>query len=248
MTDPPLQWAGKKHTSRDIYRKINMDNIKQKHTELYQGIVFCDFDGTITEQDTLERVFKKFAPETWQPIREDLSSGKITVRDAVTKTINSINASYYDDILDYTLTFPIRPGFDAFLDFLEFQNVPMVVLSGGIRGIVETRLGNLIERMHAVFAADVDTGGQFLRTNSGYEGKTELVDKVRVMNLFNAKKKIAIGDGITDFNMAREADLVFARGQLAGFMNKNNLPCEPWSDFFDIRDHLQAHFSNSFEG
>ena len=221
-----------------------MDNVKQKQTRLYQSIVFCDFDGTITEQETLERVFRKFAPETWQPVRKDLSSGKITVREAVTKTINSIDSSRYDDILDYTLTFSIRPGFEALLDFLESQNVPMVVLSGGIRGMVETRLGNLIHRMHAVFAADVDTTGQYLRTNSAYEGKTELVDKVRVMNFFNAEQKIAIGDGITDFNMARKADLVFARGQLAGFMNQNTLPCEPWSDFFDIRDHLQAHSKN----
>ena len=227
---------------------LHMENIKQEQTRLYQNIVFCDFDGTITEQETLDRVFSKFAPETWHPIKKDLSSGKITVREAVTRTINSIDASHYADILDYTLTFSIRPGFETLLDFLESQNVPMVVLSGGIRGMVETRLGNLIHRMHSVFAADVDTTGQYLRTNSAYEGKTELVDKVRVMNFFTAKEKIAVGDGITDFNMAREADLVFARGQLAGFMNENKLPCETWSDFFDIHDHLQTHFSHSQEG
>ncbi len=216
-----------------------------KQAELYQSIVFCDFDGTITEQETLARVFSKFAPETWRPIREDLTSGKISVREAVTKTINSIDSSYYGDILDYTLNFSIRPGFETLLDFLNSRHVPMVVLSGGIRGMVETRLGNLIKRMHSIFAADVDTSGQYLRTNSAYEGKTELVDKVRVMNFFNAKEQIAIGDGITDFNMAQAADLVFARGGLARFMFENNIPYVSWSDFFDIRDYLQAHFSNS---
>jgi 2-hydroxy-3-keto-5-methylthiopentenyl-1-phosphate phosphatase len=216
-------------------------------TELYQSIVFCDFDGTITEQETLEKVFNKFAPEIWQPVRKELTSGKITVRQAVTKTINTIEASWYDDILDYTLNFSIRPGFEALLDFLESRNVPMVVLSGGIRGMVETRLGNLINRMHAVFAADVDTSGQYLRAISAYEGKTELVDKARVMKLFNIKEKIAIGDGITDFNMARTADLVFARAELARFMNENNISYTPWSDFFDICEHLKAHFSGSRE-
>jgi 2-hydroxy-3-keto-5-methylthiopentenyl-1-phosphate phosphatase len=227
------------------YRKINMDDINQKQTELYQSIVFCDFDGTITEQETLGRVFSKFAPETWRPIREDLTSGKINVREAVTKTINSIDSFNYDDILDYTLNFSIRPGFEALLDFLESRNVPLVILSGGIRGMVETRLGKLINRMHSIFAADVDTSGKYLRANSAYEGKTELVDKVRVMNFFNTKEKIAIGDGITDFNMAQAADLVFARGGLSHFMNENNIPYVSWSDFFDIRDHLQAHFSSS---
>jgi 2-hydroxy-3-keto-5-methylthiopentenyl-1-phosphate phosphatase len=235
----------KKRTSREASRKINMNDINQKQTELYQSIVFCDFDGTITEQETLARVFSKFAPETWQPIKEDLTSGKITVREAVTTSINSIDSSHYHDILSYTLKFSIRPGFNALLDFLDSRNVPMVVLSGGIRGMVEIRLGKLINRMHSVFAADVDTNGKYLRTKSAYEGKTELVDKVRIMNFFNTKEKIAIGDGITDFNMAQAADLVFARGGLARFMDENNIFYEPWFDFYDICDHLQAHFSKS---
>lgn len=217
-------------------------------TERYQSIVFCDFDGTITEQETLEKVFNKFAPVIWQPVKKELVSGKITVQKAVSKTINSIGASCYDDILEYTLNFSIRPGFEALLGFLESRNVPMVILSGGIRGMVETRLGKLINRMHAVFAADVDTSGQYLRTISAYEGKTELVDKVRVMKLFNTKENIAIGDGITDFNMARTADLVFARAELARFLNENKIPYTPWSDFFDICEHLKAHFSGSREG
>jgi len=224
---------------------MNMDDWNQKkHKKLYPGIVFCDFDGTITEKETLERVFNKFASETWPPLKKDMTAGRITVREAVTRTINSIDASCYDDILDYTLNFSIRPGFEALLDFLESKNIPMVVLSGGIRGMVETRLGNLINRMHAVFAADVNTSGRHLQTNSAYEGKTELVDKARVMQFFNTKEKIAIGDGITDFNMARTADLVFARAGLARFMKENHMPYEPWSDFFDICDHLQTHFLN----
>lgn len=217
----------------------------QKQKELYPKIVFCDFDGTITEQETLDRVFKKFAAETWPPLKKKMTSGKITVKEAVTRTINSIDASCYDDILDYTLHFSIRPGFEALLDFLESANVPLVVISGGIRGMVETRLGSLVARMHAVFAADVDFSGRNLMTSSAYEGKTELVDKARVMHFFNTKEKIAVGDGITDFNMARTADLVFARSELARFMEENNISYEPWSDFFDIRDHLKVHFSNS---
>lgn len=224
-----------------------MDVLNQKNKEFYPRIVFCDFDGTITEQETLERVFHKFASETWPSLKKDLTSGRISVREAVTRTIHSIDASRYDDILEYTLNFSIRPGFEALLDFLESKNIPLVVLSGGIRGMVETRLGNLMNRMHAVFAAEVDISGRKLEISSAYEGETELVDKVRVMQLFNTKEKIAIGDGITDFNMARKADLVFARAGLARFMNENNIPYEPWSDFFDIREHLKADFSNSQE-
>ncbi len=214
-----------------------------KSPESYERIVFCDFDGTITEKETLDRVFQKFAPVNWKPLKEKLIAGKITVREAVTLTINSIDASNYENILDYTMNFSIRPGFETLLDFLDSHNVPMVVLSGGIRGMVETRLGELKNRMHAIYAADVGTSGKYLQTNSAYKGETELVDKVRVMNFFDAKEKTAIGDGITDFNMARAADLVFARGGLARFLDQNDIPYISWSDFFDIRAHLENHFS-----
>ncbi|MFO8086089.1 MAG: HAD-IB family phosphatase [Desulfobacterales bacterium] len=214
-------------------------------SQTFQRIVFCDFDGTITEKESLDQVFRKFAPETWKPQKEDLVAGKITVREAVARTINSIESSDYAAILDYTLSFSIRPGFESLLDFLDSQNVPVVVVSGGIRGMVETGLGELKNRVHAIFAADVDTTGKWLRTESAYEGKTELVDKVRIMGFYEAEEKVAIGDGITDFNMASAADLVFARSGLARFLDQNNIPYQFWTDFFDIRDRLQTHFSTS---
>ncbi len=213
------------------------------HTESCNRIIFCDFDGTITEKESLDRVFQKFAPDVWKPMKDDLVAGRITVREAVTRTIDSMASSDYPDIMDYTLTFPIRPGFEALLDFLDSQQVPLVVLSGGIRGMVEVRLGELKKRVHGIFAADVDTTGKCLRTDSAHTGETELVDKVSVMKKFDADEKIAIGDGITDFNMARAADLVFARSGLARYLAQNNIPFTPWSDFFEIRDELQRRFT-----
>lgn len=213
----------------------------------YPHIIFCDFDGTITETESLEKVFFRFAPDTWKPVKEDLVANRITVREAVSRTIDSIPSADYGDILEFTRTFPIRPGFTALLDFLDAHQVPLVVLSGGIRGMVETRLEDFKDRVHAIFAADVDTSGQCLRTNSAYAGETELVDKISVMNLFDANEKIAIGDGITDFNMARAADLVFARAGLARFLEQNRISFQPWSDFFDIQNYLKTHFSFKHE-
>jgi 2-hydroxy-3-keto-5-methylthiopentenyl-1-phosphate phosphatase len=64
------------------------------------------------------------------------------------------------------------------------------------------------------------------------------VDKVQVMAQYPAAEQIAIGDSLTDLNMALQAPLVFARDRLALYLDEQQKSYIPWNDFFDVRDHL----------
>jgi 2-hydroxy-3-keto-5-methylthiopentenyl-1-phosphate phosphatase len=206
-------------------------------------ILFCDFDGTITAKESLEAVFTTFAPGRWEPVKQKLMAGQLTVRDGVREIMETIPSARYLEICEFVAAIPIRPGLVAFLDFLDERHIPFVVISGGFRGMVEARLGPLKERVYRIFAADVDAGGPFLKVTSAHESDTELVAKAEVMALFSAREKIVVGDGITDFNMARHADLVFARDMLARFLDQSGIAYDPWSDFFDLRDRLNKRIA-----
>jgi 2-hydroxy-3-keto-5-methylthiopentenyl-1-phosphate phosphatase len=210
-----------------------MKNIKEKHNPISR-IVFCDFDGTITAQESLEGVFKRFAPDIWKPIKDKMMALEITIRQGVRQILESIPSKRYPEILDFVQTIPIRPGFEEMLDFLDARGVPFVIISGGLRGMVDARLGDLVNRAYKIFAVDVDTGGEFLKLKSDFEGETELVAKVEVMNLFDAEQRIVIGDGVTDLNMAQNGSVVFARDRLAAFLKHMDVPYNEWSDFFDV--------------
>jgi 2-hydroxy-3-keto-5-methylthiopentenyl-1-phosphate phosphatase len=205
-------------------------------------MVFCDFDGTITAQESLEGVFKRFAPELWKPIKDKMMALEITIRQGVRQILESIPSERYPEILEFVQGIPIRPGFEEFLDFLDACGVPFVIISGGIRGMVDTRLGGLVNRAHKIFAVDVDTSGEFLKLKSDFEGDTELVAKVAVMNLFDAQQKIVIGDGVTDLNMAQSGSVVFARDRLAFFLNHMGVPYKEWNDFFDVIKDLKSRW------
>lgn len=205
-----------------------------------QRCVFCDFDGTITAEESLEGVFAQFAPDVFDPIKKKMMALEISLRDGVRQALESIPSARYPEILEYVKTIPIRPGFESLLDFLDDQGVPFVIVSGGLRGMIDARLGSLVNRMHKIFAVDVDISGEFINVTSDFEGDTELVAKVDVMNLFNAKQKIVIGDGVTDVNMAQQGSLVFARDSLAFFLDQMKLPYNQWSDFFDVQTALEA--------
>lgn len=202
-------------------------------------IVFCDFDGTITAEETFVTVLKKFAPEISAQLIPQMYARQLTLRQGVRQILESIPSALYPKMIELTKLQPIRPGFIELLDWLESEQVPIVVISGGLRGMVEVVLANLLPRIHAIHAVDVDTNGSHLRVESEYEGDTELVSKVDVMAQYPADEKIAIGDSITDLNMALQTSVVFARDRLAQYLDEQQKPYILWQDFFQVRDYLK---------
>jgi 2-hydroxy-3-keto-5-methylthiopentenyl-1-phosphate phosphatase len=205
----------------------------------HKRIVFCDFDGTITARESLEAVLRTFTPEAYNAMMDRLRAGEVTIRDGVREMVGGIPSRRYPEILSFVKEIPIRPGFEELLDYLEARGIPFIVLSGGLRGMVEARLGPLKARIHRIIAADVDLSGESIRVVSEYESRTELVAKPAVMDRFAAEESIVIGDGITDFQMARHGRVRFARGTLARYLDQEGLDYYPWSDFHDVRAVLE---------
>ncbi|MGV0101682.1 MtnX, 2-hydroxy-3-keto-5-methylthiopentenyl-1-phosphate phosphatase [Nostoc sp. DSM 114160] len=206
-------------------------------------IVFCDFDGTITVDETFVAVLKKFAPVISAKLLPEMYAKRLTLREGVKEILQSIPSASYPEILEFTKPQLIRPGFIELLDFLEFQGVSLIVISGGLRGMVEVVLDGIVHRIERIYAVDVDISSTYLKVNSEYEGDTELIAKVQVMDRYPADEKIAIGDSITDLNMGLQASVVFARSPLAQYLDEHQKPYIPWNDFFQIRDYLAKSWS-----
>lgn len=114
-----------------------------------------------------------------------------------------------------------------------------MVVSGGLQGMIETVMGELVQRVHAIHAVNVNTTGEYLQVCSEFEGETELVAKVRVMDKYTSEEKIAIGDSLTDLNMALHTPMIFARARLARYLDERHKNYIYWDDFFQIRDRLE---------
>lgn len=209
-------------------------------------VVFCDFDGTITAEETFAGMLKQFEPDLSAQLIPEMYTLRLTLRQGVRQILESIPSKRYSEILDYARLKPVRPGLVELLDFLDAQGVPFVVVSGGLRGMVETVMGQLVERVDAIYAVDADISSDYLRVQSGFEGDTELVSKVQVMAQYDADEPIAIGDSVTDLNMALQAPMVFARDRLAKYLDSRQKLYIPWNDFFDVRDHLTQMWLKQF--
>lgn len=213
-----------------------------KTPKIYKRIVFCDFDGTITAEETFVAMLKHFAAKPYDAMEKRMVEGRVTLRQAVRSLVESIPSSRYPQIIEFVKDKPIRPGFPELLDFLYFHGVPLVVISGGLMGSIAVKLAPFHHRIHAMHAAEVDAEEEFLRVHSSFESNEELVAKARVMKLYPCEQSIVIGDGITDLNSALAADLVFARDGLCRYLAKKNRPFIRWEDFFDVCNHLSKRW------
>jgi 2-hydroxy-3-keto-5-methylthiopentenyl-1-phosphate phosphatase len=205
-------------------------------------VVFCDFDGTITVEETFVAMLKQFTPDVSAEIMPQLYDRTLTLREGVKTLLESIPSSRYPEVIEFSRAQLIRPGLVELIDFLDSQSVPFVVVSGGIKLMVETVLGSLVNRVAGIYAVDIDATGNYWKVHSDFEAGTELIAKVKVMDLYPADEKIAIGDSVTDLNMALTAPIVFARDRLAKYLEEHSKPYIPWQDFFEVRDYLAQYW------
>jgi 2-hydroxy-3-keto-5-methylthiopentenyl-1-phosphate phosphatase len=201
-------------------------------------IVFCDFDGTITIEETFVALLRQFTPDLADRLMPEMYAQRLTLRQGVRQLLESIPSAKYPELIEFAKPQAIRPGFAEFLDFLDREQVPFVLISGGVTVVVETVLGQLIHRMTGVHAVELDTTGPYLKPISEFEGGTELVAKVDVIAQYSCDEAIVIGDSITDLNMALKAPVVFARDRLAIYLQAAETPYHPWEDFHAIRQTL----------
>jgi 2-hydroxy-3-keto-5-methylthiopentenyl-1-phosphate phosphatase len=207
-------------------------------------IVFCDFDGTITVQETFVAILKQYAPQAKEIIPQ-IYDLKLTLREGVRQMLESIPTTAYPEILEFAKTQPLQAGLKEFLVFVRQQQVPCIIISGGLKGMVEIALGDLKSYITAIYAVEVHTIGDRLQVFSPVEGGTEFVDKVALMQRHPCYESIVIGDSVTDLNMALAGDVVFARDRLAQYLEERKVRYYTWETFHDIHSVLKEKWQTS---
>lgn len=205
-------------------------------------VVFSDFDGTITEDETFVAVLKHFAPETSRALLPEIYALRLPLREGVRRILESIPSARFPAMLEFVEGASLRQGFTQFLDFVTTRGIPFVIVSGGLEELIRQILGPLATRIDAIYAARVDRSAPFLKARSDYESNAELVSKPLILKRYAAAKAICIGDSVTDLEMAMCCPNIFARDRLAQYLREREDPFFPYETFFDIRAEFERIF------
>ncbi len=219
-------------------------HVKLRHggcpLEHYPLIVFSDFDGTITEKESLEEFIQLFINEDIQDAAARMLQEGYSVKGGIREMMSRIPVEEYLQNTWFFDTLTIRRGFPEFVKVLQQNQIPLVVISGGIREMVVRNLEPFMDGIQQLYTAEVDLNEKYVRYWSDYETDLEIVGKREVMSRYSYDTSICIGDSYTDFIMAQAADIIFARDRLAENLNKHEIPYFPYDTFHDIIQQLNC--------
>ena len=220
-----------------------------------QPVVFCDFDGTITQVDVTDQILSQFAHPSWQEIEQEWVRGVIGSRECLERQLALVEAS--PDELDALIdAVPVDPDFSNFYRFLKRRAIPLYVVSDGFDYVIRRVLwrsgvdGDLRNGKH-LFSSALRVEGRRLRLSFPYSPtpcvhgcatcKAEIIRRVAP----EQHPVIFIGDGLSDRFALERANLVFAKRQLLAFCREKSIACHPFETFRDIEAVLAGELGPS---
>jgi 2-hydroxy-3-keto-5-methylthiopentenyl-1-phosphate phosphatase len=209
-------------------------------------LIAVDFDGTITQHDTLHLIVDRFGDRSvWDRITPDVVAGRVSVEEAMQAEFAMVRATP-DQIRELVRAEAgIREGFVEFVDWARAAGHEVGVLSDGFRVVIadildRIGLGDLPCHSHdAVFSAE---GTQLVWTNRGERCKlcNRPCKRFALAAIRSTGLPVAyVGDGVSDRCVCGAADVVFARSELADWLSDAQRPFVAFEDFHEIRAHLE---------
>lgn len=217
-------------------------------------MIFCDFDGTITEKDNIIDIMKQFAPPEWETIVDEIFAKERSLRDGVHKMFSLIPSSLRQEITDFVLERAnVREGFADFVAYCKKNGIELLVTSNGIDFFIKPILAPYESEINRIYCNDSDFSDETINIIYPYPCDEHCdVDcgmcKTTIIRSYDSASylKVVIGDSITDLEGAKIADAVIARSYLQKKCEELNIPYYPFSTFTDCIQAL-ADLKNKAE-
>ncbi|KAK3988473.1 HAD-like domain-containing protein [Cladorrhinum sp. PSN332] len=217
-------------------------------------IFFTDFDGTITQQDSNDFMTDNlgFGSELRKKGNGDVLYGRRDFRDSFKDMLDSIDTPFNEciDILCKNIT--LDPGFKEFFEWAKENNVPVVILSGGMEPIIRALLAHMLGEKEAASLQIVSNDvvprpGKTINEKGGWEityhddsgfGHDKSLE-IRPYARLPAVERPTLfyaGDGVSDLSAAKETDLLFAKAgrDLVSYCERESVPFTTFQDFNEI--------------
>ena len=99
-------------------------------------LIVVDFDGTITEDDTLVDMCRRHVPEVFEQVEDDLRAGRITLRECIRREFEAITGDHDEIVRLAVERSVVRAGFADFVRAAEATRDRVVVVSAGFREVI----------------------------------------------------------------------------------------------------------------
>ena len=206
--------------------------------------VLTDFDGTITRHDVAEAILGEFAPPEWWDIEELHHQRKIGTRESMARQFALVRASP-EDILAFVDRHAEMD--ETFLDFAAFcadRGLTLEIVSEGLDFYIHHLLAKWGVHLPLRTNRTTFDGGRVLISYPWADPTCTLCGSCKLLRVFQLRTegyRVAyVGDGQSDLCPAIEADLVFAKSELADLCREEAIEFFPFDRFSDVQRRIAA--------
>ena len=207
---------------------------------------FCDFDGTITKEDTLNKFLQIYADKSWLEVEDKWVRGEIGSKQCIEEQMQLFPDMTEQILNDFVDTIEIDKTFVHFLQYLSSEDIEFYIVSDGfdffIRKILEK---NNIKNVN-IFSNKLDfKNGKFTTSFPYYNhdcSRKSGVCKCSVVksNRIVTKRVLYAGDGLSDYSVADKVDILFAKETLLEYCkNTKNNNLIGFDSFVEIENYIK---------
>jgi len=190
--------------------------------------IVLDWDGTVTERDTLDLVLGEFGDaEIYERVEAELDAGTMTLNEVIAAEFATVTTPVEEVVPWLVAHARVRPGFAE----LARPHRPLV-LSSGFHELIEP----VLEREGVLGAVElranrVDPRPDGWRVSFRVSEVCAHCGEPCKRNDLPAGEVVYAGDSHSDYCASLAASRVFATGNLAHWLGERGVPFTPLTDF-----------------
>ncbi len=218
-----------------------------KDIDLNRSAILIDFDGTITTEDTNDKIFKVYGSKNRDEIRAKFKEDKLSFPQYFQTVMGKVRLTEEEYKRFLLEEIELSPGFLEFYKKAKERSIKIGIISGGFEN-------GIIPFLEKYGIDDIDIFANKL-VFQGDRPSIEFLDgqdtqccpkgpcgNCKIKHYYEYKEEnkniIFIGDGLTDMPVANLAEIVFAKDSLATYLDEKDIPYIAYEDFNDINKIL----------
>ena len=210
-------------------------------------LLLLDFDGTLTDHDTLDLLVAEHAPAIWLEAEQALTDGTMTLNEVIAFEFAHVHSTLDEALAVLRARVALRPGLEELITFCRERFIDPVVVSSGFVEVIEPMLawGGVMLPVVAHSAA------------FSPDGTTDHVPRARGLRVCGEQCKrmeldrLAVGTRSPTSATAgptaappRPPIVVFApRRRWPQHLAAEGVDFEPFDDLLDVREGLRRYLA-----
>lgn len=198
-----------------------------------------DFDGTLSVGDTVDAMLERFADSSWQDLERDWLDGKITAVECMKQQLDLVEVDQVT-LENFFRGIQLDASFIPFHKYIS-QFSKVAIVSDGLDHAIDVATHNAEIPTMPIYANKLSFKPNGVSISYPYKNPDckagNGVCKCQIADQLSSDvggPVVLVGDGKSDYCLAGQADIVFAKGKLITYCEQQNIPFRRFKTFAEV--------------